>query len=150
MKAKTVNEIAKGGSGWGAIGVGHSAMNDGYKNLVITSPHCANAKPISDEDYTWASLLPLKDLIPTLLDTSPDNIISAGGRSITDDTEKYLNTQVFNDGNNLEKKTISLNWKDTDRIVIATIYTNYIKGVTIAEYTTPENRDVAYYFFRKK
>ena len=152
MRAKTINEIRQNveGSGLAPIGIGKSGMNAAYKNASILSP---NIKSIESKNYTksgWASLLPLKDLMPKLLDTVPENVIMVGSNGISDEAENYLHTQVFNDGKYLTKTTTMLEWKDTENFVEAIIHTNNIKGASIVEYTTPEDRFVVYFFFRTR
>jgi hypothetical protein len=154
MRAKFINEIKQDiqSSGLGAIEIGKEGMNTAYRNVIRLAPHLKPWKSMDVTIQNTSSLTPLKTLIPKLLDTPEINILMAGSRSITDEAENYLHSNIFNpnlkDPN--DKIEIDLLWKDTDRYIKVTIYTNFAKGSCMAEYTTPEDRFVVYYFFRKK
>jgi len=153
MRAKSVNEIKQDkDTGLSAIGVGKTQMNEAYKNVSLLSPNIKSKTELglTDPDIIWASLLSIRELIPDILGSNPANIIRVSSRSISDEAKNYLHSKIFNDGSQLSKKTINLVWKSTDENVKAAIYTNYSKGATIVEYTTPEGKDVVYFFFRTK
>ncbi len=54
MRAKTINEIKKGGDGFGSIGVGHTALLRGYNYIQQNWPHVIRDKFMFDDtDRTY-------------------------------------------------------------------------------------------------
>ena len=128
-------EISRGGSGWGALGVGHAALYKAYNDIIRMNPSIKE-KLLTLDNENWVmsdGLSGFKRKMEELLESPINKIACIYSHDLPGELSMYIFDEYIENRETIEEKR-DLYWAGSGRSTEMTILTNKKSGIVYAKY----------------